>query len=34
MMGKVLKWMKDLGGLDAIQKRADEKAEILYGLMG
>ncbi len=30
MMGKVLKWMKSLGGLKEIEKRADEKAAVVY----
>ncbi|MCF7792180.1 MAG: 3-phosphoserine/phosphohydroxythreonine transaminase [Victivallales bacterium] len=30
IMGKVMKWMKSLGGLEAIQKKAEEKAELLY----
>ena len=30
MMGKVLKWMKGLGGLKAIEKRADDKAAVVY----
>ena len=33
MMGKVLKWMKSLGGLKEIEKRADEKAAVIYGVM-
>jgi phosphoserine aminotransferase len=33
MMGKVLKWMKDIGGLKEIEKRADEKAAVIYGVM-
>ena len=33
MMGKVLKWMKALGGLKEIEKRADEKAAVIYGVM-
>lgn len=28
--GKVFKWLKNLGGLDAMQKRNEEKAAILY----
>lgn len=31
MMGKVLQWMADRGGLDAIEAAAAEKAGILYG---
>ncbi|HJO91860.1 MAG TPA: 3-phosphoserine/phosphohydroxythreonine transaminase [Victivallales bacterium] len=31
MMGKVLKWMKSLGGLAGIEKRADDKAAVVYG---
>ena len=30
MMGKVLKWMKNLGGLKAMEKMADEKAAVVY----
>ncbi|MCF7888906.1 MAG: 3-phosphoserine/phosphohydroxythreonine transaminase [Victivallales bacterium] len=30
IMGKVMKWMKSLGGLEAIQEKAEEKAELLY----
>ena len=30
MVGKVLKWMKDKGGLDVIEREAAEKAAILY----
>ena len=30
MVGKVLKWMKDKGGLDVIEHEAAEKAAILY----
>ncbi|MCD4652685.1 3-phosphoserine/phosphohydroxythreonine transaminase [bacterium] len=33
VVGKVLKWLKDLGGLDAMEKRNTEKAELLYGVM-
>ncbi|HBD71203.1 MAG TPA: 3-phosphoserine/phosphohydroxythreonine aminotransferase, partial [Ruminococcus sp.] len=28
--GKVFKWLKKMGGLEAIQKRNEEKAAILY----
>ncbi len=31
MMGKVLKWMKSLGGLKEIERRAAEKAAVVYG---
>jgi phosphoserine aminotransferase len=30
VVGKVLKWLKDLGGLDAVEKRNREKAQMLY----
>ena len=30
MVGKVLKWMKDKGGLDVIEREAAQKAAILY----
>ena len=30
MMGKVLKWMKDLGGLEEIERRAIAKADVIY----
>ncbi|MFZ0487934.1 MAG: 3-phosphoserine/phosphohydroxythreonine transaminase [Arenicellales bacterium] len=30
MVGKVLKWMKAQGGIDSMEKRASEKAAILY----
>lgn len=30
MLGKVLKWMESLGGVDAMQQRAEDKAAILY----
>ena len=33
MMGKVLKWMKKIGGLKEIERRADEKAAVLYDAM-
>ena len=33
MMGKVLKWMKGLGGLKAIEKRADDKAAVVYSVI-
>ncbi len=31
ILGKVLKWMKGKGGLAAIEKQAQEKADVLYG---
>ncbi len=31
MVEKVLRWLKDLGGLDAVEKRNDAKAAMLYG---
>jgi phosphoserine aminotransferase len=31
LMGKVLKWMKKVGGLKGIERRADEKAAVVYG---
>ena len=30
LMGKVLKWMESCGGMDAIEKAAEEKAAIIY----
>lgn len=30
VLGKVLKWIEDLGGIDAIEKRNREKAKLLY----
>lgn len=30
VVGKVLKWLKDLGGLDAMEKRNRDKAQLLY----
>ena len=33
MMGKVLKWMKKLGGLEEMEKRAAQKAAVLYDVM-
>ncbi len=30
IMGKVMKWMKGLGGLKAIEQRAEEKAAVIY----
>jgi len=33
VVGKVLKWLKDLGGLDAMEKRNTEKAEMLYNAL-
>lgn len=33
MIGKVLKWMKNKGGLAAIEKEADEKANRLYSII-
>lgn len=33
MIGKVLKWMKDKGGLDAIERAAAEKAGRLYSII-
>lgn len=31
--GKVFKWLKNLGGLEAIQKKNEEKAKILYDFL-
>ena len=31
--GKVFKWLKKMGGLEAIQKRNEEKAAILYNYL-
>ena len=31
--GKVFKWLKKMGGLEAIQKRNEEKAAILYSYL-
>lgn len=31
--GKVLRWMKDKGGLDVIEREAREKAELVYGVI-
>ena len=31
MVEKVLRWLKDLGGLEAMEKRNDKKAAMLYG---
>ena len=31
--GKVLRWMKDKGGLEVIEREAREKAELLYGVI-
>ena len=31
--GKVFKWLKNIGGLEAIQKRNEEKAQILYDFL-
>jgi phosphoserine aminotransferase len=31
MLGKVLKWMKNKGGLSAVEKEAEAKAALLYG---
>ena len=31
--GKVLRWMKDRGGLDVIEREAREKAELVYGVI-
>lgn len=33
IVGKVLKWLKDLGGLDAMEKRNVKKAQLLYAAL-
>lgn len=33
LMGLVLQWVKDLGGIEGIEKQNREKAELLYGFM-
>lgn len=33
MVGKVLHWLENLGGLEAMQKRNQEKAELLYSYL-
>ena len=30
MLGKVLKWMRDQGGVDAMERQAEDKAGLLY----
>ncbi len=33
MIMKTLKWLEDLGGLEAAEKRAEERSELIYGAM-
>jgi len=34
MVKKVLEWVKELGGLEAMEKRVDERSSIVYGAIG
>ncbi|RKJ18279.1 3-phosphoserine/phosphohydroxythreonine transaminase, partial [Butyricicoccus sp. 1XD8-22] len=33
MLGEVLKWVEDQGGLEAVQKRNEEKAKLIYDVI-